>query len=64
MEVKTLASPAAAVYVRRFLQESEDADSPFLDILAASFLDEAAEKKRTQGIALLAAFKKGYYRQS
>lgn len=59
MEVSALASPAAATYVHRFLQESENPDSPFLDILASDFMDETAEKKRVEGIALLAAFKKG-----
>ncbi len=63
MEVGTLASAKAAACVDRFLQESEDLYSPFIDILAASFLDETAEKKRTDGTALLAAFKKGYLYQ-
>lgn len=63
MEVGILASAKAAAYVDRFLQESEDPDSPFIDVLAVSFLDETAEKKRADETALLAAFKNGYLYQ-
>ena len=58
--VGTLASAEAAVYIDRFLRESEDRYSPFIDIVAASAMDEAADKKRVEGLALLAGFKKGY----
>jgi len=60
MEVGALASEAAAECVGKFLSESEDLYSPFLDILAAGSLDDAGERKRKEGMALLAAFKKGY----
>lgn len=59
-EVGSLASPEAATYVDRFLRESEDRYAPIMDILAAGAMDEAADKKRDEGLALLAAFKKGY----
>lgn len=59
-EVGSLASPAAAAFVERFLRESEDRYSPLMDILAAGAMDEAADKKRDEGLALLVAFKKGY----
>ena len=60
VEVGKLASPEAAVYVDRFMKESEDLYSPFMDALAAGQHEEAADKKRRDGLALLAAFKKGY----
>lgn len=60
MAVCALASAAAAEYIDRFLGESEDLYSPFLDVLAAGALDDAEERKRKEGAALLAAFKKGY----
>lgn len=60
MDVGELASPAAAAYVNRFLKESEDLDSAFLDILTSGLLDETAEKRRAEGLALLSAFKKGF----
>ncbi|MFH2202009.1 MAG: hypothetical protein ABIJ96_02740 [Elusimicrobiota bacterium] len=60
MEVGALASEAAAECVARFLSESKDLYSPFLDILAAGVLDVVDEQKRKEGLALLAAFKKGY----
>jgi len=60
MEVGALASEAAAECVDRFLSESEDLYSPFLDILAAGSLDDTDERKRKEGLDLLAAFKKGY----
>ncbi|MFC1523025.1 hypothetical protein ACFL6Y_11510 [Elusimicrobiota bacterium] len=63
IEVRALASAAAAQYLDRFLMKSDDPDLPFLDIMAASFLEETAEKKRKEGLALLAAFKKGYHHQ-
>ncbi|MBI2070038.1 MAG: hypothetical protein HYT79_05490 [Elusimicrobia bacterium] len=59
-EVRALASSDAAAYVERLLKESEDPDSPFMDALAAGFLEESADKKRAEGRALLAAFKKGF----
>lgn len=59
IEVGKLASPESAAYVDRFLKESEDLYSPFMDALAAGQFEEAAAKKRTEGQALLAAFKKG-----
>ncbi|MBI3553028.1 MAG: hypothetical protein HY077_10985 [Elusimicrobia bacterium] len=59
-EVGALASTEAAAYVDRFLRESEDRYSPFMDVLAAGAMDEAADKKRDDGLALLSAFKKGY----
>lgn len=60
IEVGALASAEAAAYVDRFFKESADLYSPFVDILAAGSMDEAAERKRTEGVALLAALKKGY----
>lgn len=57
--VATLASPEAAAYVDRFLRESEDLYSPFMDALASGRFEDAADKKRSEGLALLAAFKKG-----
>lgn len=60
-EVGKLASPEAAAYIDPFLAESEDLYSPFMDVLAAGQLDrETGDKKRREGQALLAAFKKGY----
>ena len=59
-EVGSLASVEAATYVDRFLRESEDLYSPFMDVLAADAMDGASNKKRDEGLALLAAFKKGY----
>lgn len=59
-EVGALASDAATAYVDRFLRESEDRYSPFMDVLAAGAMDDAADKKRDEGLALLSAFKKGY----
>jgi len=59
MEVDKLASPEAGVYVDRFLEESEDLYSPFMDALAAGQFEEAANKKRREGQALLGAFQKG-----
>lgn len=58
IEVSALASPEAAAYVDRFAKESEDLYSPFMDALAAGRFEEAADKKRRDGLALLAAFKK------
>ncbi|MEK9141750.1 MAG: hypothetical protein AAB308_11910 [Nitrospirota bacterium] len=60
VEVGKLASSEAAVYVDRFMKESEDLYSPFMDALASGQYEEAADKKRRDGLALLAAFKKGY----
>lgn len=60
VEVGRLASPEAASYIDRFLNESGDPYSPFMDALAAGELDAADEKKRASGTALLSAFKKGY----
>ena len=61
LEVGKLASPGSAVFVVRFLKESEDLYSPFMDAVASGQLEEeAAKKKRSEGQALLAAFKKGY----
>jgi len=60
LEVRGLTSSKAAVYVGRFIQESEDPDSHFMDILAGGLIDDAADKKRAEGLALLAAFKKGF----
>lgn len=60
MEVRRLASPAASAYVERFMKESEDLYSPFMDALAAGQSEEAADKKRRDGLALLSAFKRGY----
>ncbi|OGS00372.1 MAG: hypothetical protein A2V88_07790 [Elusimicrobia bacterium RBG_16_66_12] len=60
IEVGKLASLEAAVYVDRFLKESEDLYSPFMDALAAGQFEEAAEKRRKEGRELLIAFKKGY----
>lgn len=60
VEVGKLASPEAAAYVERFLKESEDLYSPFMDAIAAGQFEEAAEKKRAEGQALLHAFKMGY----
>lgn len=62
-EVGALASAEAAAFVDRFLRESEDRYSPFIDLIAAGSLDEAADKKRDEGLALLAAFKKGYQKR-
>lgn len=59
-EVGALASAEAGAYVERFLQESGDRYSPFVDILAAGALDETANKRRDEGAAWLAAFGKGY----
>ncbi|MEK7383482.1 MAG: hypothetical protein AAB262_09370 [Elusimicrobiota bacterium] len=59
-EVGKLASPEAAVYVDQFIRESEDIDSPFMNVMAYGQFEEAADKKRREGSALLAAFKKGY----
>ncbi|OGR87989.1 MAG: hypothetical protein A3J74_03710 [Elusimicrobia bacterium RIFCSPHIGHO2_02_FULL_57_9] len=59
-EVGALTSTEAAAYVDRFLRESEDRYSPFIDVLAAGEMDEASDKKRGEGLALLAAFEKGY----
>lgn len=59
-EVGALASAKAAAYADLFLRESEDRYSPFIDVLAAGAMDEAADKKRDEGLALLAAFGKGY----
>jgi len=60
LEVRGLTSSRAAAYVDRFIQESEDPDSPFLDILPGGLIDDAADKKRAEGLALLASFKKGW----
>ena len=59
-EVGKLASPEAAVYVDQFIRESEDIDSPFMNVMAYGQFEEAADKKRREGAALLAAFNKGY----
>ncbi len=59
-EVGALASAAAGAYVERFLRESADRYSPFVDMLAAGALDEAADRRRDEGVALLAAFGKGF----
>lgn len=59
-EVGKLASSEAAVYVDQFIKESEGLDSPFMNVMAYGQFEEAAEKKRREGTALLAAFKKGY----
>lgn len=58
-EVGALASAEAAAHVDRFLRESGDRYSPFMDIVASGAMDDAADKKRGEGLALLAAFKKG-----
>lgn len=60
MEVGKLASPDAAAYVDRFMKKSEDLYSPFMDALAFGQFEAAADKKRRDGLSLLAAFKKGY----
>lgn len=60
IEAGALASAEAAAHLDRFFNESADLYSPFVDILAAGSMDEAAGRKRTEGLALLAAFKKGY----
>ncbi|MBI5210133.1 MAG: hypothetical protein HY927_09210 [Elusimicrobia bacterium] len=59
-EVRALASAAAAAHVDRFLQQSQDRYSPFIDALAAGMTDGSANKKRDEGVALLTAFGKGY----
>lgn len=59
-EVGALASAEAAAYVDRFLRESEDRYSPFMDILSAGAMDDVADKKRVEGMALLSGLKKGY----
>ncbi|HAM36209.1 MAG TPA: hypothetical protein DEB40_02230 [Elusimicrobia bacterium] len=59
-EVGALASAEAGAYVERFLRESADRYSPFMDILAAGAMDETADKRRDEGVALLTSFGKGY----
>jgi K+-transporting ATPase ATPase A chain len=59
-EVGALASAEAGAFVDRFLRESKDRYSPFMDALAAGAMDEAADNRREEGVALLAAFGKGY----
>jgi predicted nucleotidyltransferase len=63
IEVGALASVEAAACVNRFLSESTDLYSPFMDALASISIDEASKKKRSEGLSLLAAFKKGYLYQ-
>lgn len=60
IEVGNLASADSAAYIERFLSESENLYSPFMDAIAAGELDEAADRKRREGLALLSAFKSGY----
>ena len=60
LEVGRLASPGAAACVDRFLKESFDLYTPFMDALAAGKFEDAAEKKREAGLALLAGFRKGF----
>lgn len=60
MGVGALASAEASAHVDHFLSESEDVYSPFFDALAAGSLEEEAERRRNEGVALLKAFKKGY----
>ncbi len=59
-EVGALASTESAAYVNRFLRDSDDRYSPFMDILAAGVIDEAADTRRDEGLALLAAFRRGF----
>lgn len=59
-EVGKLASSGAAVFVDQFIRESEGIESPFMNVMAYGQFEEAADKKRREGAALLAAFKKGY----
>lgn len=60
IEVGALASIEAAAYVDRFFSESADLYSPFVDVVASGSMDEGANTKRGEGLALLSAFKKGY----
>jgi len=60
LEVRRLASPEASVYVERFTKESEDLYSAFMDALAFGQFEDAANKKRRDGRALLIAFVEGF----
>ncbi len=59
-EVGALASKEAAAYIERFLKESEDRYSSFVNLLTAGLTAEAFDGKCDEVLALLAAFKKGY----
>lgn len=63
LSVGQLASKEAGEVVEKFLQESGDLYSPFMDALAGIALDAAEDKKKRQvTLELLKAFDRGYER--
>lgn len=63
LEVGQLASKEAGLIVEKFLQESGDLYSPFMDSTVGRALDEETDKKNRQAtLDLLKAFDRGYRR--